>query len=221
MAVFLRARALRLACLSIFVALSTCGHSSDSLAGAADFTVQYSNYDAAAPNDSIIEAGIKIRNNTAASIPLSSIVIRYWFTKDGATTVTPACWWWSPGCSRIALTTGTVSYTGADRYVQIGFTSAAGSLAAGATTQPIDLGIEFNTNVVETDDYSYGSQTTFSNFGRITVHDAGSAPTGGLRSGTPPSGSVAASGADLPDGHGVERKRDLPELGGEQRCDKL
>ncbi|WP_437593313.1 cellulose binding domain-containing protein [Sorangium sp. So ce1000] len=197
MAVFLRARALRLACLSVFVALSTCGHSSDGLAGAADFTVQYSNYDAAAPNDTIIEAGVKIRNNTAASIPLSSIVIRYWFTKDSATTVTPACWWWSPGCSRITLTTGTVSYPGANRYVQIGFTSAAGSLAAGATTQPIDLGIEFDTNVVETDDYSYGSQTTFSNFSRITVHDAGSAPTGGLRSGTPPSGSVSPPPAPI------------------------
>ncbi|WP_437767287.1 cellulose binding domain-containing protein [Sorangium sp. So ce764] len=197
MADLLRARALRLACLSIFVALSTCDHSSDSFAGTTDFTVQYSNYDAAAPNDTIVEAGIKIRNNTAASIPLSSIVIRYWFTKNGATTVTPACWWWSPGCSRITLTTGTVSSTGADRYVQIGFTSAAGSLAAGATTQPIDLGIEFDTNVVETDDYSYGNQTTFSNFSRITVHDAGSAPTGGLRSGTPPSGSVSPPPAPI------------------------
>ncbi len=175
--------------------LSIACHSSASFAGASDLTVQYVNYDAAAPNDTIVEAGIQLRNNTAVSIPLSSVVVRYWFTRNSATTVTPACWWWrTPDCSGITLATGTVAYPGADRYVEIRFTSGAGSLAPGATTEPIDLGILLGVNVNEADDYSYKDQRTdFADWSRITVHDAGSAPTGGLRGGTPPSGSVNVS----------------------------
>ena len=61
-----------------------------SLAGTADFTVQYQNYNAAAPQDGIIEAGIQLKNNTSVSQPLSNVVVRYWFTKNGAATVAPA-----------------------------------------------------------------------------------------------------------------------------------
>ncbi|AUX19721.1 uncharacterized protein SOCEGT47_001730 [Sorangium cellulosum] len=190
----LQACGFRLASLAVVVLCLAC-HPGESLAATTDFTVHYANYDAAAPNDTIIEAGIRVRNNTTRSVPLSSIVVRYWFTKNGAATVTPACWWWSPSCSNITLATGTVSLSGADRYVEIRFSSGAGSLAPGATTQPIDLGIQLGVNVSEADDYSYRSQGTFSDWSRITVHDAGSAPTGGVRGGTPPSGSVAVPAA--------------------------
>lgn len=184
-----RARScVRLAGAALLAGPAVLAPSSESLAGTTDFTVQYQNYNAATPNDTIAEAGIRIRNNTGAAIPLSSIVVRYWLTKDSATSVTPVCWWWNPACSNITLTTGTVSYTGADRYVEIRFNSGAGSLSAGATTQPIDLGITFGVNVNEADDYSYGNQTTFADWSKITVHDAGSAPAGGLRGGTLPSG---------------------------------
>ncbi|WP_225410025.1 cellulose binding domain-containing protein [Stigmatella hybrida] len=175
-----------LAALSLSVPLS------ESFAGTADFTVQYQNYNAATPNDSIIEAGVQLRNNTSATLPLSSIVVRYWFTKNGATAVTPACWWWTTAsCPGISLTTGSVSATNADQYVEIRFASTAGSLAPGATTVPIDLGITFGgANVNETDDYSYGNQTSFADWSRISVHDVGSAPTAGVRGGTPPSGGT-------------------------------
>ncbi|WP_437338633.1 cellulose binding domain-containing protein [Sorangium sp. So ce394] len=191
----LRARGLRLAWLGVVVVMSLVCPRSEGLAATTDFTVQYANYDVAAPNDTIAEAGIRLRNNTTATVPLNRVVVRYWFKKNGAAAVTPACWWWSPSCSNITLATRSVSSSGADGYVEIGFSSSAGSLAPGATTQPIDLGIQFGVNVDETDDYSYGSQTTFANWSRITVHDAGSAPTGGLRGGTPPSGTVAAPAA--------------------------
>ncbi|HTN90101.1 MAG TPA: cellulose binding domain-containing protein [Sorangium sp.] len=182
-----------LAWLSLVVALSVACHPGESFAGAADFTVQYVNHNAATPNDTIVEAGISVRNNTTASIQLSSIVVRYWFTKNSATTVTPACWWWSPSCSHITLATGTAAATGADRYVEIRFSSAAGSLAAGATTAPIDLGIVFDVNVNEADDYSYRNQTALADWSHITVHDAGSAPTSGVRGGTPPTGGGSVS----------------------------
>jgi hypothetical protein len=174
-----------LAAMSLVVPLG------ESLAGTTDFAVQYQNYNASGPNDSIIEAGIQLRNNTSAALPLSSIVVRYWFTKNGATVVTPACWWWNTAsCTGISVTSGSVSTSGADQYVEVRFTSAAGSLAAGATTAPIDLGVTFGgTAVDETDDYSYGNQTSLASWSRITVHDAGSAPTSGVRGGTPPSGT--------------------------------
>ncbi|AUX48004.1 uncharacterized protein SOCE26_095300 [Sorangium cellulosum] len=183
----LRGRGVPLARPGLAVVLAIACHPGESSAGTSDFTVQYANYNAATPNDTIVEAGIRLRNNTSTSIPLSSIVVRYWFTKNGATQVTPACWWWRPDCSNVSLATGTVSATGADSYVEIRFSSAAGSLAPGAVTEPIDLGIQLGANVDETDDYSYRNQTTFSDWSRITVHDAGSAPTGGVRGGTPPS----------------------------------
>ncbi|ATB34180.1 hypothetical protein MEBOL_007681 [Melittangium boletus DSM 14713] len=161
----------------------------ESLAGTNDFTVQYQNYNASGPGDDIIEANIKIRNNTTTAIPLSGIVVRYWFTKNNASGATPACWWWNASpCPNLTVTSGNVSLTGADRYAEIRFTSGAGSLAPGATTAAIDLGVTFGTNVDETDDYSYGGNTSFIDWNRITVHDAGSAPTAGLRGGTPPSG---------------------------------
>ncbi|AKT37563.1 cellulose binding domain-containing protein [Chondromyces crocatus] len=161
-----------------------------SAAGPTDLTVEYLNYDAAAPYDGIIEAGIRLRNDTASAIPLSSIVVRYWFTRDGASTVNSACWWWgSSPCPNLTTSVHTVSLSGADRYVEIGFTSGAGSLAPGATTLPVDLGITFGgVNVDETNDYSYANQTAFGAWSRITVHDVGSAPTGGVRGGTPPGG---------------------------------
>lgn len=179
----------RLAGAALLALPAVLAPAGESLAGPTDLTVQYLNYNAATPNDTIAEAGIRIRNNTASAIPLSSIVVRYWFTKNGATSVAPACWWWSPACSNVTLSIGSASATGADSYVEIGFTSGAGSLAAGATTQPIDLGITFGVNTNETDDYSYGNQTSFVDWSKITVHDAGSASTGGLRGGTLPSGS--------------------------------
>ncbi|WP_224362622.1 cellulose binding domain-containing protein [Hyalangium versicolor] len=172
--------------LAVFALMVPAG---ESLAGTADLTVLYQNYNAAGPNDDIVEAGIQLRNNTAASIPLSSIVVRYWFTNNGRT-ATPACWWWKAAdCAGLTVTSGSVSATGADQYVEVRFTSAAGSLAAGATTVPIDLGITFGASVSETDDYSYGTQTALAAWSKITVHDAGSAALGGVRGGTPPSAS--------------------------------
>ncbi len=181
-------------CTGLLAILSMVMPAGESLAGTSDFTVQYQNYNAAGPGDNIIEAGVRIRNNTAATLPLSSVVVRYWFTKNGATTVSPVCWWWSPACTALTVKSGSASATGADQYVEIGFTSAAGSLAPGATTQPIDLGITFGgANVDETDDYSYGNQLAFADWSRITVHDAGSVPTGGLRGGILPSGGGTVS----------------------------
>ncbi|WNG27177.1 hydrolase [Cystobacter fuscus] len=174
---------------SLFAVMALVAPVGESLAGTNDVTVQYLNYNAAGPNDDIAEANIRLRNNTTAAIPLSSIVVRYWFTKDSASGVTAECWWWGASpCPNLTVTTGNVSYTGADRYAEIRFTSGAGNLAPGATTQAIDLGVVFGTNVDETNDYSYGSHTSFIDWSKITVHDAGSAPTEGLRGGTPPSG---------------------------------
>jgi hypothetical protein len=182
-------------CASLFTLMSLVVPAGESLAGTNDFTVQYQNYNATGPNDDIIEANIRLRNNTTAAIPLSGIVVRYWFTKDSASGATPECWWWGASpCPNLTVTSGNVSYTGADRYAEIRFTSGAGSLAAGATTTAIDLGVTFGTNVDETNDYSYGSNTAFVDWSKITVHDAGSAPTEGIRGGTPPSGGTGNPG---------------------------
>ncbi len=159
----------------------------ESRAGTTDVTIQYMNHNASAPNDDIIEANIKLRNDTPAAIALKDLVVRYWFTRNDAPMATPACWWWNtPSCAHLTVTSGIVALRGADRYVEIRFGHDAGFLAPGATTAAIDLGVTFGGHVDETDDYSYGTVTSFTDWKRITVHDVGSAPTEGLRGGTPP-----------------------------------
>src|SRR5207244_740482 len=81
------------------------------------------------------------------------------------------------GCANI---TGTFvplsSTTTADVYVQIGFTSAAGSLAPGAQTGDIQLRINKNDWSLfdQTNDYSFDvTKTTFADWTKATMYRSG------------------------------------------------
>ncbi|WP_040950038.1 X2-like carbohydrate binding domain-containing protein [Gorillibacterium massiliense] len=106
----------------------------------------------------------KLTNTGTTAISLADVKLRYYYTVDpGITTQNFWCDWSTIGSSNV---TGTfvsmpTAKTGADYYVEIGFTSAAGSLAAGAS---IEIQTRINktdwSNYTQTGDYSFNSAST-------------------------------------------------------------
>lgn len=135
---------------------------------------QYKNKDSVGPADNSIKPGLQLVNNGSSGVDLSTITVRYWFTKDGASPLaTPTCYWAAIDCTNVKLSQGAVVHarTGADVYVEVGFkpVTLAGD---GAQSGDIQLGINKTdwTNFDETDDYSYGAGTTYTDWTRATVY---------------------------------------------------
>ncbi|MFB7364122.1 cellulose binding domain-containing protein, partial [Streptomyces hydrogenans] len=88
------------------------------------------------------EPWLKVRNTGTTSVALNQVKIRYYFKADSPTaTYRFACSWAVKGCSAITGTFGTLTHptATADRYLEIGFTSAAGTLSPRATWDPTKL----------------------------------------------------------------------------------
>jgi len=130
----------------------------------------------------------QITNNGTTAIPLSDLVVRYWYTYDTTPIVpqTGACdYSFLPGnCTNIIyngatpapFTAVSPARTNADYYYQFGFAAAAGSLAAsGGTTG--DIGVRFSknnfTNFTQANDYSYNNSAAFAVTTNVTVYRAG------------------------------------------------
>jgi len=105
----------------------------------------------------------KITNTGTTAIDLSNVKVRYYFTEDGTASENFWCDWSSAGTSYVTgnFTKLTTALTGADTYLEIGFTSGAGSLAAGAS---VEVQARFSksdwSNYTQTDDYSFNSSAT-------------------------------------------------------------
>ncbi len=142
-----------------------------------DIALQYRAADTSA-GDNQMKPHFRIVNNGSASVPLSELEIRYWYTKEGSASQTFNCDWAQVGCSNLTgqLVSMPASAAGADHYISITFKPSAGSLAPGANTGEMQIRINKNdwTNYNETGDYSYNpSMTSFADWDRVALYRNG------------------------------------------------
>ncbi len=138
--------------------------------------VQFYNQSTAATSNQIY-LNIKLVNNGTSAITLSNVKLRYYYTIDGTKPQNFWCDWSPAGSGNVngTFVTMETAKTGADTYVEIGFTSGAGSLTAGGNTT-IQARIAKNdwTNYTQTDDYSFNSSaTTFVDWTQVTGYVSG------------------------------------------------
>lgn len=116
--------------------------------------------------DNTLYALYQIINTGTASVPLSSVTMRYWFTNEAPTDpLVFACDYALVGCDNVTTNFVALSSpaTMANTYVQIGFTAAAGSLAPGQSSGEIQTRIHHaNWSMFDTtDSYSFISDPSF------------------------------------------------------------
>jgi endoglucanase len=119
----------------------------------------------------------RLVNTGTTPINLADLKVRYYYTIDGEKTQNFFCDWSTVGNNNV---TGTfvkpaAAKTGADYYLEIGFKSGAGTLAAGSSIDVQTRTAKTDwTNYTQTGDYSFKSTgTTYADWNKVTAYIAG------------------------------------------------
>lgn len=120
---------------------------------------------------------LKLTNTGTSAINLSDVKLRYYYTIDGEKAQSVWFDWSTVGSSNVTGTFVKLStpVTGADHYLEIGFTSAAGTLAGGASVEiQIRVSKADWTNYTQTGDYSFSpTGTAYADWNKTTGYVGG------------------------------------------------
>lgn len=175
----------------LFVLASTLIVSRTSVFAASTIQLLMFNTNTSATSN-MISPHIEVVNTGSTAIALSNVTIRYYYTEDGTQSQNFWCDWSNIGGSNVTGTFVSMStpMTNADHYLQIGFTSAAGSLAVGATAEVQARFARSDwSNYNQANDYSFNaSATSYVPWKSITGYISGT-----LNWGAEPGGSAATA----------------------------
>ena len=140
--------------------------------------VRYMLGDIGSAGDAQLKPRFEIMNHTAITIPLSDLKLRYWYTLDGDKPQSFWCDYALVGSSNVMGTFVKVNpvHSGADDYLEVGFTAGAGNLLPGQQSGEIVIRANKDdwTNYNELDDYSYdASNVAYSSGSHVTLYQQG------------------------------------------------
>ncbi|WEK54901.1 MAG: glycoside hydrolase family 48 protein [Candidatus Cohnella colombiensis] len=144
---------------------------------ASNLTVQYKTNSSSATANQIM-AQFNIKNSGTSAVSMSTLKLRYYFTKDSSSALN----FWSDyaqiGSGNVQGTFVTMSTpkTTADTYLEISFTAGAGSIAANGQSGEIQSRFAKTdwSNFTLTNDYSYdGTKTAFVDWSKVTLYQNG------------------------------------------------
>ena len=138
--------------------------------------VQFYNQNTSATTNELY-MDFQLVNTGTSAITLSNVTMRYYYTEDGAQAQTFYCDYASVGTSNVTGTFVTMNptKTNADTYLQIGFTSGAGSIAADASVSIQTRASKSDwSNYTQTNDYSFNATaTTYVDWTKTTGYISG------------------------------------------------
>ncbi len=121
-----------------------------------------------------ISPRFKLVNTGNTAIDLSQVKLRYYYTIDGDLAQNFWCDWSSLGSGNVKseFVKLTAPVTGADYYLEISFTSSAGTLAPGQSAEVQGRFSKTNwTNYNQADDYSFNSSSSqYGDFTKVTAY---------------------------------------------------
>ncbi|QMW04693.1 cellulose binding domain-containing protein [Spirosoma foliorum] len=127
--------------------------------------------------NNVIRPYLTLVNEGSTPVPYSELTARYWFTAENFAGINTWIDYAQLGNSTVQLKYVVLDQprNGALGYIEYSFTSAAGNLAAGGNSGPIQSRFANTdwTDLTETDDYSFKAQSSYAENDRITLYRNG------------------------------------------------